>query len=347
MKKTIAILLTLVMCIGLFTACGSKPAQPTPEPAAAEPAAEEPAEEEPAAEEPAEETASTDGPVKIGVSLQGMTPFCISLKAALEENVQRYNDEGTPVEITILDGENDAAKQVGHCENFVQQGMDVILLNGISYDGCAPGVDAAVDAGIPVITIIGEVANQDKCVSFCGSRHYDSGVMLMENAIKDNGDSFKCVILEGVLGIDAQIQRMKGFEDVLANYPNIEVVEVQSANWERPDAMKLVENWLQSGKEFDVIISQNDNMALGAIEALKAAGKTEIPVYGVDGDSDALQAIKNGEYAGTAFMSAMAMATHAVDYSVALAQGRPEEVEKEPTIPFEWVNADNIDEYLK
>ena len=286
-------------------------------------------------------------PIKIGVSLQGMTPFCISTKAALEANVARYAEQGVPIEITILDGENDAAKQVGHCENFVSQGMDVIILNGISYDGCAPGVDAAVEAGIPVITLIGEVANQDKCVSFCGSRHYDSGVMLMENAIKENGESFKCVILEGVMGIDAQIQRMEGFKDVLAKYPNIEVVAVQSANWERPEAMKVVENWIQSGTEFDVIVSENDNMALGAIEALKAADMASIPVYGVDGDTDALQAIKNGEYAGTAFMSAMGQATHAIDYSVALAQGRPEDVEAFPVIPFEWVNAANVDDYLK
>ena len=286
-------------------------------------------------------------PVKIGVSLQGMTPFCISIKAALEQNVARYNSQGTPVSITILDGENDAAKQVGHCENFVQQGMDVIILNAISYDGCAPGVEAAVAAQIPVITLITEVANQSKCVSFCGSPHYNSGVMVMENAIKDNGDSFSCVIIEGVMGIDAQIQRMKGFRDVLAKHPNINVVEVQTAQWERPNAMRLVENWLQAGKKFDVVISENDNMALGALEALKAAGRTDIPVYGVDGDSDALVAIKRGEYAGTAFMSAMGQATKAIDFSVALAQKRPQDVEAFPDIPFEWVNASNVDNYLK
>jgi ABC-type sugar transport system substrate-binding protein len=288
-----------------------------------------------------------DEPIKIGVSLQGMTPFCISIKAALEQNVARYKNQGIPIDITILDGANDAAKQVGHCENFVQQGMDVIILNPISYDGCAPGVDAAVAANIPVITLITQVANQDKCVSFCGSPHYNSGVMVMENAIRDNGDSFACVIIEGVMGIDAQIQRMKGFRDVLAKYPNISVIEVQTANWERPDAMRLVENWLQAGKKFDVIISENDNMALGAIEALKAAGRTDIPVYGVDGDSDALQAIKNGEYAGTAFMSAMGQATKAIDFSVALVQGRPQDVEEFPDIPFEWVNISNVNDYLK
>jgi len=286
-------------------------------------------------------------PIKIGVSLQGMTPFVMALKSALEDNVARYNNKGVPIDITILDGSNDAAKQVAHCENFVQQGMDVILLNAISFDGCAPGVDAAVAAHIPVITLITEVANQDKAASFCGSKHYDSGVMVMENAIKDLGDSFSCVIIEGVMGIDAQIQRMKGFKDVMAKHPNIKVVDVQTANWDRPEAMKVMENWIQGGKKFDVVISENDNMALGAIEVLKNAGLKKIPVYGVDGDSDALVAIKNGEYAGTAYMSAVGQATKAIDFAVALAQGRPQDVEKTPSIPFEWINASNVDKYLK
>jgi len=286
-------------------------------------------------------------PIRIGVSLQGMTPFCIATQAALEQNVARYNSQGTPIQMTVLDGENDAAKQIAHIENFITQRMDVIILNSISYDGAAPGVEAAVDAGIPLITLIGEVSNQELAVSFCGSRHYDSGVMVMENAIKENGDSFSCVIIEGVMGIDAQIQRMRGFRDVLANYPNITVVEVQSANWERPDAMRLVENWIQGGRRFDVIISENDNMALGALEALKAAGLTHIPVYGVDGDNDALVAIRNGDYAGTALMSAAGMAAKSIDFSVALAQGRPQDVEREPDIPFVWINKSNVDQYLR
>ena len=288
-----------------------------------------------------------DRPVKIGVSMQGMTPFVMSFIAALDANVKRYAEMGVQIDMSVLDGENDPAKQIAHCENFVQQGVDVILLNPISFHGCAPGVDLAVEAGIPVIITIGEIANQDKCASFCGSKHYDSGVMVAENAIKENGDSFRYVVIEGVMGIDAQIQRMKGFDDVLANYPNTVRVEVQSANWERPDAMRLMENWIQGGREFDVVLSQNDNMALGAIEALKAANLLDkVKVYGVDGDNDALQAIKDGDYAGTAFMSAMSQATHAVDYAVALAQGHPEKVEAFPDIPFEWVDISNVDEYM-
>jgi ABC-type sugar transport system substrate-binding protein len=287
-------------------------------------------------------------PIKIGTSLQGMTPFVLALVAALEENVARYNAQGVSVEMIMLDGEDDPAKQIAHVENFIEQGVDVILFNAISFHGAVPAVDMAVEAGIPVISLIGEVANQDKCVSFCGSKHYDSGVLVAENAVKENGEAFRYVVIEGVMGIDAQIQRMLGFNDVLSKYPNAVEVAVQSADWRRPDAMRLVENWIQAGHEFNVILSQNDNMALGAIEALKGANLLDkVKVYGVDGDNDALVSVKNGELAGTAFMSAMGQATHAVDYAVALAQGHPEKVEAFPVIPFEWVDISNVDEYLK
>ena len=285
--------------------------------------------------------------INIGVSFQGMTPYCLSCKEYLDAEVAEYKEQGYDINIEMMDGQNDPATQIKQCEDFILKGMDVIILNPISYDGCAPAVDAAVEAGVPVITMITEVANQDQCASFCGSKHYDSGVMVAEHAIEENGDAFKCVIIEGVMGIDAQIQRMKGFNDVFADHPDIEVLAVETANWERPDAMALVENWIQSGLDFDVILSENDNMALGALEALKAADMADIPVYGVDGDSDALVQIKEGNYAGTALMSAEGQTRYAMEYAIALAEGRPEDVDTAPDIPFVWVNADNVDEYLK
>lgn len=314
MKKTLALVMVLVLIMAAFAGCGA-----------------------PAAE---------DDVIDIGVSFQGMTPFCLSCEAYLKAEVAAYEEQGYKINLEVFDGENDPAKQIEHCENFVQKDFDVIILNPISYDGCAPAVDVAVEAGIPVITMITEVANQDKCASFCGSQHYDSGVMVAEHAIAENGESFKCVVIEGVMGIDAQIQRMKGFQDVFANYPGIEIVDFQTANWERPEAMALVENWIQSGVEFDVILSENDNMALGALEALAAAGMSDIPVYGVDGDNDALLKIQEGVYAGTALMSAESQAKHAIEYAIALAEGRTDDVDPAPVIPFEWVNKDNVADYL-
>jgi len=332
MKKRIkCFALILVFILGAsLTGCGNSAA---PAPSAA----------------PAGNTANdSDDTIRIGYSIQGMTPYGISVVKALEENVKRYNDQGIKVELSVLDGENDPAKQITHCENFVQQGVDVILLNPISFDGCVPGVEAAVAADVPVVTLITEVANQEKCAAFVGSRHYDSGVMIAEAAIRDNGEKFSYVVIEGVMGIDAQIQRLKGINDVLAKYPDTTRIEIQSASWERPDAMRLVENWIQAGKKFDVILSENDNMALGAIEALKAANLADkVKVYGVDGDNDAIKVIKEGDYAGTALQSAMNQATYAIDACVALAQGHPEKVEKSVIVPFEWIDQSNVDEYMK
>ena len=292
-------------------------------------------------------TATRDGTIRVGVALQGRTPFVLSLEEHLQANVARWQARGVNIQLNVQDGQNDAARQITHIENFITQRVDVILFNSISFDGAAPAVQAAYDAGIPLITLIGEVSNQNLCVSFVGSRHYDSGVMVMENAIRMNGNSFRAVILQGVMGIDAQIQRMRGFNDVLARYPNVTIVENQSANWERPEAMRIMENWIQGGRQFDVVLSQNDNMALGAVEALRAAGLGHIPVYGVDGDSDAIIAIRDGFMAGTALMSAAGMAQYAIDYAVALAQGRSSEVQREPSIPFVWIDATNVQQFLR
>jgi ABC-type sugar transport system substrate-binding protein len=335
--RTLALLMVLAVIAAIFAGCGG--AAPAPAPAAPAPAAPAPA----APEAPA----SPAEPIKIGLSLQGITPYNTSFVAALEENIARVKADGVEIELTVVEGNNDPAQQIKQCENFVQQGMDVVFLNPISYDGCVPAVEACVAAGVPILTVISKVANQDQCVSYCGSEHYDSGVMVAENAIKDNGESFKCVILEGVMGLDPQIERMRGFREVFANYPNIEILDFQTGNWDRAEAMKIVENWIQGGREFDVILSENDNMALGALEALKAANMTDIPVYGVDGDNDALIAVKEGTYAGTALMSAMGQATHAIDYAIALMQGNEGIIEKSPSIPFVWINKDNVDEYLK
>ena len=291
--------------------------------------------------------AASDGTIRVGVALQGRTPFVLSLEEHLQQNVARWRDQGVNIQLNVQDGQNDAARQITQIENFITQRVDVILFNSISFDGAAPAVRAAHEAGIPLITLIGEVSNQNLAVSFVGSRHYDSGVMVMENAIRMNGNSFRAVVLQGVMGIDAQIQRMRGFNDVLARYPNITIVENQSANWERPEAMRIMENWIQGGRQFDVVISQNDNMALGAVEALRAAGLGHIPVYGVDGDSDAILAIRDGRMAGTALMSAAGMARYAIDYSVALAQGRRHEVQREPSIPFEWIDSTNVQQFLR
>ncbi len=344
MKRTtvITLVLVVVMVMIMFVGCKAAPAEVPAAPAAEEPAAEEPAAEEPAAEEPAAEEPAKK--IKIGVSMQGLdAPYVVSVKKHVEAAVAAA---GPNVEAIILDGQANAEKQVSQVENFIAQKVDAIILNPIAYDGCAPAVDAANKAGIPIITLITRVQNQDLTATHSGSDHKESGIIEAEAVAEFMGGKGNIVVIEGVMGIDAQIQRMEGYSEVLANYPEIKIVAQNTAAWQRDQALDLVENWLQSGKQFDVVLAQNDNMAMGALKAIEDAGLADtIKVFGIDGDNDALQAVKDGRLYATVFQDAKGQAETAVTAAITLANGGT--VDKEYIIPFQLVTTDNVNDFLK
>jgi inositol transport system substrate-binding protein len=280
--------------------------------------------------------------IKVGVSMQGLeAPYVAAVQQHLENSVK--NSE---VEAVFLDAQSNVEKQISQIEQFIAWKVDVIILNPISYTGCAPAVDAANKAGIPIVALITRVANQDKANSFVGSDHKDSGIIEAEMVAKEIGGKGNIVVIEGVMGIDAQIQRMEGYKEVLAKYPDIKIVAQQAASWQRADALTLVENWLQAGKDFTVVLSQNDNMAMGALKAIEDAKLADkIKVYGIDGDNDALQAVKDGRLAGTVFQDAKGQAEQAVASVLKLAKG--ETVEKMYVIPFQEVRKDNVGNFLQ
>jgi inositol transport system substrate-binding protein len=319
--RLLSVFLILVMVLSVFAGCAK------PEVAA------------PAAGEQAPAAAKK---IVIGVSMQGLdAPYVLSVKKHVEAALAAAGVDGI-----VLDGEAKAEKQVSQVENFIAQKVDAIILNPIAYDGCAPAVEAAQKAGIPIVTLITRVANQDKANSFIGSDHKDSGIIEAEMVAKDMGGKGNLGVIEGVMGIDAQIQRMEGYKEVLAKYPDIKIVAQQAASWQRADALTLVENWLQAGKDFTVVLAQNDNMAMGALKAIEDAKLADkIKVYGIDGDNDALQAVKDGRLAGSVFQDAKGQAEQAVASAIKLIKG--EAVDKQYVIPFKEVRKDNVGDFLK
>jgi inositol transport system substrate-binding protein len=279
--------------------------------------------------------------IKVGVSMQGLeAPYVAAVQQHLENSVK--NSE---VEAVFLDAQSNVEKQISQIEQFIAWKVDVIILNPISYTGCAPAVDAANKAGIPIVALITRVANQDKANSFVGSDHKDSGIIEAEMVAKEIGGKGNIVVIEGVMGIDAQIQRMEGYKEVLAKYPDIKIVAQQAANWQRSEAFAITENWIKSGKKFDVVLSQNDNMALGALRAVEQANLvSKIKVFGIDGDKDALEAVKAGRLAGTVFQDAKRQAERAVECAIKLTKGEP--IEKYYVIPFKAVTEENADKFL-
>lgn len=280
-----------------------------------------------------------NGDIVIGASFQGLSDEYI---VRLSDAFQKRADE-VGVNVQVADGQMNAEKQVGQVENFIAQGVDAIVLNPISMDGCAPAVEAAKEAGIPIITLISITSNQDMASTYVGSDAVESGKLEAEMMVEDLEGKGNIVVMFGQMGHDAQIGRYEGLKEVIEG-TEIEIIAEQTGNWSREEGMKLMENWLSAGKEIDAVVAQNDAMALGAAMAIEAKGLTgQIKVYGIDAQGEALDAVENGTMAGTVFQNAEEQGTKCVDVAIHAANGK--ELEDNYYIPYEAVRADIVDQY--
>lgn len=280
-----------------------------------------------------------NGDIVIGASFQGLSDEYI---VRLSDAFQKRADE-VGVNVQVADGQMNAEKQVGQVENFIAQGVDAIVLNPISMDGCAPAVEAAKEAGIPIITLISITSNQDMASTYVGSDAVESGKLEAEMMVEDLEGKGNIVVMFGQMGHDAQIGRYEGLKEVIEG-TEIEIIAEQTGNWSREEGMKLMENWLSAGKEIDAVVAQNDAMALGAAMAIEAKGLTgQIKVYGIDAQGEALDAVEKGTMAGTVFQNAEEQGTKCVDVAIDAANGK--ELEDNYYIPYEAVRADIVDQY--
>lgn len=279
---------------------------------------------------------------RVGLTLQDDSPFVMRVGSKLKQLIENSDDD---IELVVYNGMANANAQIAHVESFISSGFDAIILDPISYDDCALAVTIAQNAGIPLITTITETYNPTGYLSFVGSDHYESGVIEANMVAQYLNGSGKVVILEGVMGISAQTGRYEGYMDVFKEYPDIEIVAIQTAAWQRNEAYAIVENWIRNEKDFSVVLAENDNMAMGAIEAIEELGKQdEIAVFGIDGDMDALLAVKEGRLAGTVFHNAKKIAQTL--YKCILKLKTYDTVEPVYMIPFEPVTQKNVDKYI-
>lgn len=236
-----------------------------------------------------------DGAYRIGAAVYGLKAEYMRLwTTALERHPAVLN--GT-VDITVFDGSYDAGVQQSQFETMAAQGFDAILFVPIDIEAGAAAVAVAADAGIPVIGSNTRV-NSDLLTSYIGSDDVKSGYMEAISVIEGIGGSGNVVIIEGPIGQSAQIERLEGNLKAVAEYPGINVIERKTANWSRAEALSLMENWLSAHPgDIDGIIGQNDEMALGAIQAVKDAGLDidDFSIAGIDGVTDAMLAVKNDE----------------------------------------------------
>ncbi len=294
-------------------------------------------------------TAMADG---IGVS---MALFDDNFLTVLRNGIQSYAD-GNGVSVQIEDAQNDVAKQLDQINNFIASGVDAIVVNPVDTSATQAMSDAAAAAGVPLVYVNRQPINLDSLPdnqAFVASNEVDSGTLetiaLCDNWAAEGKTEVNVYVLQGELSNQAAVQRTQDIYDVIEAGKckvKINVIDQQTANWSRDQAQNLMTNWLSTGTAFDGVISNNDEMAIGAIQAMKAAGidMATVQVGGVDATQDALAAMQAGDLDVTVFQNAKAQGEGALNAAVALAKG--EAVDQTVWVPFELVTPANVAEYM-
>ncbi|CAH0240624.1 D-threitol-binding protein [Erwinia aphidicola] len=278
--------------------------------------------------------------LRIGVALANFDLNFISiLRTQMAKEMEKEQIQGQ-----FEDAKGDVAVQVQQVENFINQGVDAIILNPVDTQGVKPMMDAAKRANIPLIFVNRkpEVELSGK-MAYVGSDSLLGGRMEMEALAKRMNYKGNVAILMGALSAEEARQRTKATEEVIAKYKEMKVVEKQSAQWMRNEAVDVTSSWLLSGDKIDAIAANNDEMAIGAIMALNQSGKKDILVAGIDGTPDALQFIKSGKLALTVFQDAAGQGKGAVTMAKQVLDGK--NADKFMWIPYQVVTQDNYAEF--
>ena len=283
----------------------------------------------------------------IGVSMARFdSTFLTLLRNGMEARAAELGD----VTLQVEDAVNDPSTQLNQVSNFIASGVDAIIIAAVDAES-TPGMSALADAaGIPIVYANHPPADIDALPekgAFVGSNEVDSGTLQTREVCRLLGGSGNVLILMGPLNNHSALQRTKDVHDVIAtdDCKGMSVLEEQTANWDRLEAANLMTNWLSSSMEFDAVIANNDEMAIGAIQALKSVGREMdgVVVAGVDATPDGLAAMAAGDLDVTVFQNAQAQGAASVDAAIALARG--EATEQKIWVPFELVTPENMAEY--
>ncbi|MEI2469461.1 ribose ABC transporter substrate-binding protein RbsB [Peribacillus frigoritolerans] len=265
--------------------------------------------------------------VKVGVSISTLNnPFFVSLKDGIEKKAKEKG-----MKVTVVDAQDDTAKQISGIEDLILQKVDVLLVNPTDSAAISSAVKDANDAGIPVITI-DRSSDEGDIETFIASDNVAGGEMAAEYLVKELGEKAKVVELEGVSGASATRERGKGFHNIADK--QLEVLTSQTAEFDRTKGLNVMENILQGNKDIQAVFAHNDEMALGAIEAIKAAGK-DIIVVGFDGNDDALKAVESGELKATIAQQPALIGEEAVNAAEKILKG--DKVDDTISVPLKLV----------
>lgn len=283
MKKALTLLMVAMLVVGALAGCAA----------------------------PEEEKVET---TKVGLVISTLNnPFFVTLKEGAEAKAQELG-----YELIVLDSQNDPGKEYSNVEDLLTKDVSVILINPADSDAVGNAVKAANKKNIPVVTL-DRGANAGDVVAHIASDNVAGGKMAGEYVIEQLGGKGKVVELEGIAGTSAARDRGKGFNDAIGG-SDIEVVAKQTADFDRTKGLSVMENILQAQPEINAVFAHNDEMALGALQAIKASGR-DILIVGFDATDDAVKSVEAGEMAATVAQQPSEIGSMGVDIADKVIKG--------------------------
>jgi inositol transport system substrate-binding protein len=282
---------------------------------------------------------------KVGLAMAQLDTFLTILKNGTLEAGKKAG-----ATVQVEDAQNDVGKQLSQIQNLIAQKVDAIIVNPVDTDVTPKITKMVTSAGIPLVYVNRKPSDFEKLpagVAFVASDEKVSGTLQTQEVCRLLKGKGQVVVLMGELSNEAARTRTKDIEDVVATKEcsGIKIADKREGKWDRTQGQDITTNWLSSGVKFDAIIANNDEMAIGAINALKAAKKWTPAsiVAGIDATPDALASMKAGDLKVTVFQNAAGQGAGAIDAALKLAKKQP--VQRFVNVPFELVTPANLSKY--
>jgi ribose transport system substrate-binding protein len=271
------------------------------------------------------------GPLKIGLSVPGLQfPFFVAMKDEADKAAAKLG-----ATIVFADAQNDSSKQASDIENFVAQKLDAILISPMTVDSLVPAIEAAAKAGIPVATV-DRKANTDAVLVHVGADNVQGGRAAAKYIIDQLKNKGTVIELEGTPGASAAIDRKTGFDEVMKK-SNVKILVSQTAEFNRAKGQSVMESLIQKYPNFDAVFGANDEMIIGAVEALSAAGIKNKVTIGFDATPDAYQYMKEGKLGATIDQFPGKQAGQALKYLVDFVNSK-----KKPAKAVNYINPEPV-----
>lgn len=296
-----------------------------------------------AGESAAGETPSNDDPLTVGYTVYAMSGWVSSGREGVDA-VARDNN----IDLRWASADNSVASQVAHMNQFIAQGVDAIVVDPVDSAALGPQIREARDRGIPVIATNVKVFDPGRQYlnAYVGPDDVGAGEAQTRALIEAIGGEGSVVILQGPLGQSGTIDRTEGIENVLAEYPDVNVLAMRPGDWKREEGYNIMASWLSRyGEQIDGVISENDDMAVGAIRAMRQRRINDIPIVGIDGIEAGLQNVAAGHQLMTTLQNAPLQLGMALQVAASVARG--ESMPEEIFIEMPVVTQDNAEQYYQ